>query len=526
MVTPRLQGLSPATIQNVVAAAQALEAGRADAATAQLIPALASNPDHPEILRLHASILNLRGDYAAAVATMRRALAQRPDDPLYHNTLGSILGTGNDLDGAITALKRACELQPTLADAWYNLGVMLTHCVRRAEAIDALQRAVAINPRHMDARSLLGDMLRAENRIEEAETEYRRVIAERPWAGVAWLGLADLKSLRLAVSDIEHIRRALRDPRAGDDDLIALGFALAKGLDDECRYSESLTALAQANAIARRRKTWNAQGFSAVVTGLLDSFNPPPRHSPDANLGHDAIFVVSLPRSGSTLVEQILTSHSSVQGAGELPDLPLTLTEESYQRLVPFPLWVDKMHAEDWQHLGERYLQRTARWRSQRPMFVDKLPSNWMYIGAIRAMLPAAKIICCRRDPLETCFACYRQHLASNEYTRTFDDLAAYWRDFDRSIHYWRAEHSSHVHEHIYEDLIADPETSIRGLLEFCELPFEGACLRFYQNKRNVFSPSATQVRQPLRPDTARAPGYGALLDPLRTALDMPPFSG
>jgi hypothetical protein len=182
------------------------------------------------------------------------------------------------------------------------------------------------------------------------------------------------------------------------------------------------------------------------------------------------------------------------------------------------------MRPDDWQRLGNRYLQRTKRWRVRKPFFTDKLPANWYYIGAIRAMLPAAKIICCRRDPLETCFSCYRQHLDNNEYARTFADLAEYWRDFDRSVRHWHALHPAHVHEHVYEDLIAEPEATIRALLEFCGLPFEESCLRFYENKRAVNTPSAMQVRQQLRSDTARAARYGALLDPLRIALGLPPF--
>jgi hypothetical protein len=152
-------------------------------------------------------------------------------------------------------------------------------------------------------------------------------------------------------------------------------------------------------------------------------------------------------------------------------------------------------------------------------MFTDKLPTNWYYIGAIRAMLPGARIVGCRRDPLETCFSCYRQLLHNNEYQRTFADLAAFWHEFDTSLRLALAQHPTHVHESIYEDLVADPERHIRRLLDFCGLPFDPACLEFHRTRRDVRSPSAMQVREPLRRDTARAPRYGALLDPLREAL-------
>ncbi|TAN06106.1 MAG: sulfotransferase family protein [Rhodanobacteraceae bacterium] len=509
-----------------MATAQAIETGGSDLAMARLAPLLASHPNHPEILRLHAGILNLRGDFSGAVASMRRALAQRPDDPLYYNTLGTILGQAGEFDAAIDALRHACGLQPDLAIAWFNLGVMLTRCMRRSEATTALRRATDLDPHYMPARILLGDMLRTESHFEQAAVEYRKITAEQPWSGMAWWGLADLKTMRFSLGDIEQMRHAMRDSRANDSDTIAMGLALAKALDDHGRYAESLVALRQAHANARRRRTWDAQAFSDGISMILDAFTPSPPPSPDSAAGHNVIFIVSLPRSGSTLIEQILASHSSVEGPGELPDIPAVLTEESHRRGSPYPVWTSQMQPGDWKRLGERYLQRTSLWRQRRPIFTDKLPANWYYIGAIRAMLPAAKIICCRRDPLETCFSCYRQHLDNNEYARTFEGLAAYWRDFDRSIRHWHSLHPAHIHELIYEDLIAEPEKAIRALLDFCSLRFEENCLHFHETQRDVSTPSAMQVRQPLRSDTARAVRYGSLLDPLRAALGLRPFSG
>lgn len=520
----RLQGLSPTARTNIMAAGEALETGRVDEAEQHLAAAAATDSRHPEVLRMQAGIHNLRGRPQQAIGTMRQALAHRPQDALYHNTLGTLLGSTGDYDAAIAALRRGCELQPDLAVAWYNLGVMLTRSVRNDEAVIALQQAVALAPDHVAARALLGDMLRTRGHTAEAEAEYRKVLAEQPWTGIAWWGLADLRTVRFTDNDFAQMQAALQQPRASEDDRIATGFALAKGLDDDGRPADALSALARANAIARHRKQWNAGAFSAGITAILQAFATTPAAAATP-LGHEVIFIVSPPRSGSTLVEQILASHSSVEGAGELPDLPQVLIEESRRRGTPFPQWVSAMQAADWERLGRRYLERTGHWRRQRPMFTDKLPNNWMYIGAIRAMLPGARIIACRRDPLETCFSCYRQYMIGNEYTRTFDNIAAFWRDFDRSVHHWLAQYPSHVFEHEYEWLLADPEACIHRLLDFCGLAFEPACLNFNENRREVRSPSATQVRRPLH-DTKRAPRYGALLDPLRAALGLPAWQG
>lgn len=525
-MSSRLQGLGPGTVQQMAMAGQALDAGRADEADRQLTPVLSAHPDHPEVLRMKAGILSLRGRHQEAVRSMQRALAHRPQDPVYHNTLGSLLGAAGDYEGAIQALRRTCELDPALALAWFNLGVMLTKSVRNEEAAQALQRAVALAPNHAAARALLADLLRTQGHVDEAAVEYRRLIAARPTFGLAWWGLADLRTQRFDAADIAQMQSALKRSDATENDRVSIGFALAKAFDDDGRYAEALDAIAQANAIARRHQGWDAARFSAGVASVADAFVPPPAGSP-APLGSEVIFIVSLPRSGSTLIEQILASHSAVEGAGELSDLPRVLAEETQRRGgKPIPVWAREATPADWQRLGEHYLERTARWRLERPKFTDKLPNNWIYIGAIRAMLPGARIVACRRDPLETCFSCYRQPLdASNGYTRTFEDLAAFWRDFDRSVTLSATLHPDFVRENSYEALVDDPDRQIRELLSFCQLPFEAACLNFHENQRVVRSPSATQVRQPLQRNTARSQRYGALLDPLRKTLGLPGFT-
>ncbi|GAB2799314.1 tetratricopeptide repeat-containing sulfotransferase family protein [Dyella kyungheensis] len=522
----RLQGLGPTATQQVMIAAQALDAGRADEADRQLERVLTAYPNHPEVLRMKAGILSLRGQHHDAVRLMQHALVQRPQDALYHNTLGSLLGTAGDYEGAIRALRRTCELDPKLAMAWYNLGVMLTKSVRNEEATEALQRAVTLAPDHIGARALLADLLRTRGQVEAAAAEYRRLLSVRPTFGLAWWGLADLRTQRFDANDIAQMQAALKRSDANENDRIAIGFALAKAFDDEGSYAQSLQALATANATAQRYQAWDAKRFSAGVKSVADAFVPPPVGSP-APLGSEVIFIVSLPRSGSTLVEQILASHSQVEGAGELPDLPQVLAEETH-RLggKPIPQWAREATPADWQRLGQRYLERTARWRSERPVFTDKLPNNWIYLGAIRAMLPGARIVVVRRDPLETCFSCYRQPLdASSGYSRSFEALASFWHDFDQNVSRLATLHPGHVREHSYEAMVADPEPHIRQLLAFCGLPFEEACVNFHENQRTVRSPSATQVRQPMRKDTARSQRYGALLNPLRAALGLPAYS-
>jgi tetratricopeptide (TPR) repeat protein len=519
----RFEGLRSDAQHSVALTAQALDAGNPELAEQHLQQALALQPQHPEVLRMQAGLHGLRGRYSQAIATMRAAIAQRPNDAVYYITLGSLLGGAGDYDNAIDALQTCCRLNPKLVDAWYNLGVLLVRSVRNEEAVEALQKAVMLAPEHASARSLLADLLRTKGRADEAAAMFRQVLQQQPWSGMAWWGLADLKTVPFERTDIERMQQALRHPSASNDDRMAIGFALARALDEAGDYAHSLNALQQANALGRQRQQWDRAGFSRSVDQHLAVFKPTPKGS-DQPLGGEVIFVVGLPRSGSTLVEQILASHSEVGGAGELVDLPQTLAEESRRRGIPFPQWVPHMQPADWHRLGQRYLQRTQSWRGQRARFVDKLPSNWLYIGAIRAMLPEAHIVGCRRAPLETTFSCYRQRLDNNEYSRTFEDLAAFWRDYDRALQHLHALHPQHVYEHSYEMLLHDPQDAIARLLAFCGLDFQDSCMRFHESSREVRSPSASQVRRPLQRDTAHSERYGSLLDPLRLALGLRPW--
>lgn len=519
-MNPLWQGLDSAAAHRVGAAAQALERGRSDLAADQLGPVLASHPDHPEVLRLNASLLSLRGEHRSALRAMRRALEQRPHEALYLNAFAILLVEAGELDQAVDVLRQACEQHPKLVVAWYNLGLFLTRCARFDEARHALRQAVDVMPSYAAARAQLADLLRMDNQPDEAIAEYRQLLAEQPWFGMAWWGLAEIKTLHLGSEDSAAIRRALAHPRATDPDRVAMGFALAKALDDQARYAEAMQALATAHELARGYRAWNAQAFASTMASIGSAVC-----SADAGqcLGAEVIFIVGMPRSGSTLIEQILATHSQVQGSAELPDLPLIIAEESNRRKKAYPAWLADLDADDWRRLGQRYLERTAGWRKHRPVFTDKLPNNWMHIGMIRAMLPGARIVISRRDPLETCFSCYRQYFPGNDYTRSFADLAAYWRSFDAAASYWARLAPAQVYQHVYENLLADPASQVRALLAFCGLPFEDACLHFNQTQRAVRTPSAMQVRQALRRDTARAPRYGAALDPLRQALGLAP---
>jgi tetratricopeptide (TPR) repeat protein len=515
----RLTGL-PARAQRLLRdARQALEMRRAREAQQLLQRATEFSGDHPEHLRLLGIALQMQGKPREAVAALRRALERGPGDALILTNLGTALRAAGDYETAIVTLRRACDLAPDLAAGWFNLGRALASDRRTGEAHEAYARALRCDPAHVRARISYGDTLRTLGKGAEAAVEYRRAL-EHPGSIEAWTRLSGLQTVQLTAAETAELERLFSKPALSENDRVIVGFALARALEQNGRYSEAFTVLSSANAVKRRQMQWDAQQFSQRIDAIMKNFATPPATDSPPTLGREVIFVVSLPRAGSTLTEQILASHPDVEGANELPDLGQVLEEEGRRTGLEFPDWVARAKPADWHRLGQDYLKRTARWRREHPTFTDKGLSNWRLLGAAMAMLPGARFVNCSRDPVETCLSCYRQLFSSGQaFTFDLSDLAAYWRDYDRMMRFWHARYPGAVRDQVYEKLLADPENEVRALLALCGLPYDAACLRFHETQRNVRTMSGAQVREPLRQDTARAPLYGDLLAPLRLAL-------
>jgi Flp pilus assembly protein TadD len=516
-----LAGLSDAARQLVEEASAALQRQQAVPAERSLRKALELAPEHAEILRLLGLALRLQNRNGEALTVLRRAAAQSPDDALIQNGLGTALDANGDRDGAIVAFRHACEVAPQSAQLWANLGKTLSDDGRFEEALPVLERAAAMSA-HGATHLRLAYALRVLGHTDASAHRYRELIARNPADGTAWLGLASLKTRPFATADIIAMQDALKQSQLSNDERISLGFALAKALDDHGRYADAFAALAHANRLTRQIRPWKAAEFSARVDSVFAAFAQAPAGAPN-NQGDDVIFIVSPPRAGSSLTEQILASHPQIEGAGELDDLTAVIAAESQRRQLAFPHWVAATAPHDWQRLGAEYLQRTARWQRAGARFTDKLPGNWLRAGAALAMLPGARVIDCRRDAVETCLSCYRTLFTEGTQAFTYDlaDLAAYWRDYDRTCRHWQLLYPQRFRAQSYEALLAEPERQIRELLEFCGLSHDPACDRFYETPRSVRTASASQVREPLMRDTARAAKYGALLDPLRAALNV-----
>lgn len=517
----RLAGLTARASRLLRDARGALEGRRVAEADQLLARAAPLSGEHPEFLRLVGVTRQLQQRPAEAIPPLRRALEHAPGDALILTNLGTALRATGELDAAITALRRACDIAPDLAASWYNLGRALASARRTGEAHEVYARALACDPDHVGARMAYGDTLRSFGRTAEAAAEYRRALA-LPGSIEAWSRLAGMQTVRITPEETATLERLFAQPGLPENDRVIVGFALARALEDHERYAEAFTVLSSANAIKRRQMHWDAPGFSSVVDSIMRAFASPPASASPPDLGREVVFIVSLPRSGSTLIEHILASHPDVEGASELPDLGHVLEAESRRTGTEFPGWVARATPADWRRLGEDYLARTARWRRERAFFTDKGLSNWRVIGAAMAMLPGARIVNVRRDPVETCLSCFRQLFTRGQaFAYDLAELAAYWRDYDRMMRFWNARYPHRIRDQAYESLVADPEREVRELLAFCGLAYDPACLRSHETARDVHTLSGAQVREPLRADTARAPLYREFLTPLRLALGL-----
>ncbi|MGA9421287.1 MAG: sulfotransferase, partial [Rhodanobacteraceae bacterium] len=468
----RMAGLSRRAADLLGKAGHAIDRRDLENADKMLAAALALAPEHPEVLRLLGVGYLLTGRHADAVATLRRALKLRPDDPLVLNNLGSALRDGGDSDGAVAMFRAACARAPTLAAAWFNLGNTLKGDANTQESCDAFARALELAPEHLAARVNYANVLRALGRIDEALANYREVLRRCPTDAKAWLGLTNIKTIDLSPEETSQLQRCHAQLAVNHDGRAMIGFALATALEHQGRFAEAFEVLTHANADRAREVPWDATEFSASIDAIAGAF-PEIGESAGGALGEEVIFVVSLPRSGSTLTEQIISSHPEVEGAGELGDLGTLIERESTRRGMPFPQWIADTGVADWQRLGRIYLERTQRWRRTRPRFTDKALANWQYIGAAARMLPGARFVDCRRDPVETCLSCYRQWFGHGQgFTYDLNAMAAYWHDYRRLMHHWKQLWPARIHLQQYEALLADPESQVRALLAACGLQF------------------------------------------------------
>jgi tetratricopeptide (TPR) repeat protein len=529
----------------------------ADAAYARHIKASTRDP------RLMSAALELNENrIPQAEFLLRQHLKQYPTDVAAIRMLGEVAGRLGRNQDAENLLARCLELAPSFSAARYNYALALHRQNKSAAALQQLEQLTASEPRDSGYRNLkavvlasignyqesleiyadvlakhpdqwkiwmsYGHALSTAGRLEESIAAYRRCIQLAPLFGEAYYSLANLKTFRFTGAELQGMRAHLANPETPEENRAAFHFAIGKALEDIGQFGESFEHYATGNRLRCAKVGYRAEDTTAHVRRSKALFTKE-FFASRAGFGApvaDPIFIVGLPRAGSTLIEQILASHSSVEGTMELPDIMALAAELGAKEVPPqesaYPDVLATLSAAQCRALGDRYIERTRIQRkSSRPFFIDKLPNNFLHLGLIHLAMPNAKIIDARRHPMACCFSGFKQNFAQGQrYTYSLEDIGRFYRDYVELMAHFDAVLPGKVHRVIYETMIDDTEAEVRRLLEFCQLPFEEPCLRYYENDRAVRTASAHQVRKPIyREGIDHWRNYEPWLEPLRHAL-------
>ena len=515
----------------LLAAAAAMNAGNLDEAAAKLDARAARLPDDPVGTRMQGELAWRRGDMTEALRLVERAVALAPGFDLARDFLVRLLMQVNRLPDALAHAEMLAKSPVAGSAAELVLSSVLVRLGDQARARAIYERLLAEQPDQPLLWQNLGHVLKTLGEQGEAIKAYRAAVDRQPALGEAWWSLANLKTVKLEDEDIARMEAAL-DALAGeegrDEDVFHLHFSLGKAYEDAGDIARSFEHYDKGNRLRRTLVRYDPDLLSAEAGAAAQTFTAPFI----AGMGEggcpapDAIFIVGLPRSGSTLVEQILSSHSAIEGTMELSEM-MVIAARLQSRVdegefADFAAMVRSLGPVERRKLGEEYIERTRVHRkTERPHFTDKMPNNWQHVGLIRLILPNAKIVDARRHPMSCCFSGWKQHFARGQtFTYDLDEIGRYYRDYVRLMAHYDAAAPGAVHRVIYERMVADTEAEVRRLLDYLGLPFEEGCLEFHRNTRAVRTASSEQVRRPIYTDAVEHwKAFAPWLGPLEAAL-------
>ncbi len=508
----------------LIEAALAINEDRLPDAEPILRAHLHEDPFDVAAIRLMAQLAARLGRLKDSEALLRRALELAPDFIAAKSNLAGIFYRQNRFEEAVELLDTVLQVEADDAGGQTLMAAALGRIGEYDEALALYGALTQRFPQHAKLWMSFGHVLKTVGQQEEGIAAYRRALAVEPTLGEVWWSLANLKTVRFDDADIAAMEAALETAGLSDDDRLHLHFALGKAFDDRREAETSFGHYSRANAIRHSQLDYDPEVMSGHVDKVIATFTPEfiANRAGQGVATPDPIFILGMPRAGSTLLEQILASHSLIEGTMELPDLPAIALREGKGAPSGWVDAIEDMQAERLAELGAEFLQRTAVQRkTDKPYYIDKLPNNWIYTGLIHLILPNAKIIDARRHPLDCCFSNFRQHFAKGQaFSYSLSDMGRYYADYVRLMAHFDAVLPGHVHRVIHEQVIEEPEAQVRAMLDYLGVPFEEACLNFHQNKRAVRTASSEQVRRPINRDGVEQwKPYEQWLDPLKDAL-------
>ena len=487
--------------------------------------ALLAHPGNASMHNALGVVLFAQARMTEAADSFRRVIALVPDDAEAHANLGNALRELGLFAEAETSYHRAIALDSQLARAYFDLGGLMYLQERYAEAEQHYRHALELKTDYVEACNNLGRSIRRQGRLDEARSYFETAMTIDPESVEAYCNLASLRRFTAADPEPARLEKlAFKLPGLSEHMRIRYWFSLGKMREDLGRYDEAFDAYAQGNRLKHAQLAPDEAAKTALIANLRATFDARffASHSIPASVGKSPIFIVGMPRSGTSLIEQVLSTHPDVYGAGELPDLEellFALAANAGKSMEAYPEVAARMTADELVQLGNAYIDRVWKLAPHAMRITDKMMSNFVHIGMIRLMLPNAKIIHAMRDPMDSCFSCYATLFSRNNLDFTYDlgEVGRYYVRYIELMKHWQSvlPHGS-ILELRYEDMVADTENQTRRLLDYLELPWDPRCLNFHRNQRVVKTASAAQVQRAVyKSSVARWKHFGAHLQPL-----------
>ena len=478
-----------------------VKAGRFKLAEESYKKVLKKDNNNIDALRLLGLLAFKNKNYSIAENLFIRAIKIDQHFHLLWDNLAKVYRIQNKLEKSKKAFKNLIKLDPYNLEALVALGTIYVKLADYDEGIKTYQKVLSLKNNNPRVYLSMGHALKTVGRRKECEDAYHKAITLYPLCGEGYWSLANLKTYKFSEAQILQMENSL-DDKIQEQEKIQMLFALGKAYESKGDYKKSFTFYEKGNWMQRKIVEYNAQENANNIDSIIDFFQKN-KSVIDFNSGYEAqdpIFILGLPRAGSTLLEQILSSHSCIEGTQELHNImtigrrikSLNNSENYLNNLLELDSKSIKMY-------GKMFIDETMWARNEKELFIDKMPNNFPHIGLIKMILPNAKIIDARRNPMDGCFSCFKQYFAKGQhFTYDLDDIARYYKDYLRLMDFWNKFFPGSIHTVLYEDVINNSEEEVRKMLNYLQLPFEESCMDFYKSSRPVKTASSEQVRQPI----------------------------